>query len=295
MKKHLSILFVFFFTALISFAQQRSIEDAFRIAATKFNHGNSSTRIITAGSFLELVYTEKDFSGDRENVQFYIFNKADKSGYVIVSGDERAKSILGYSTSGSLDINNIPDGLRYWLSTYANEIRELQENIEISEITYNPETLVRAPASNQQFAASVEPLLGNIKWNQSAPYNNLCPVYNTTTSARAVTGCVATGMAQVMKYHQWPVKGAGSNTYTSETNKITSTVNFASTTYDWANMTNAYTSTSTDLQKTAVATLMYHCGVAVNMDYGESSSASTSDMAKALRNNFGYDTNLNTV
>ena len=115
-------------------------------------------------------------------------------------------------------------------------------------------------------------------------------MFDATT--RCVTGCVATGMAQVMKYHSWPLTGLGLKNYTSKTLNVPLTVDFSATSYDWANMSDYYNSTSTDIQKNAVANLMYSCGVSVNMDYGKSSSASSFTMAKSLITYFNYDSNI---
>ena len=142
------------------------------------------------------------------------------------------------------------------------------------------------------YSTSVAPLLGGIKWDQGSPYNNLCPIINDSTSERAATGCVATAMAQVMKYHSWPVSGTGSNTYTPNWFTTSLSVDFSKATYDWANMTDICNSSSTAIQKDAVATLMYHAGVSVNMMYGEYSSASSLNMAKALIGYFNYDSNI---
>ena len=128
-------------------------------------------------------------------------------------------------------------------------------------------------------------------WDQSAPYNDLCPEYNGT---RSVTGCVATAMAQVMRYHKYPAKGKGSNSYTSQTLALAASFDFASTTFDWDNMLPQYVSGSyTDDQAKAVATLMYACGVSVDMDYTpDDSGAMPYAAAEALINNFEYSSNI---
>jgi hypothetical protein len=120
----------------------------------------------------------------------------------------------------------------------------------------------------------------------------MCPLLPPANVTRAATGCVATAMAQIMKYYQWPVTGTGSNSYTTSTLSIPVNVNFSATTYDWANMTDTYSSSSTQAQKDAVATLMYHCGAATNMDYNTESGTSMNAAAFALKNFFGYDANL---
>jgi hypothetical protein len=286
------IAICFLFLAVFLNAQQRTEAEAAEIAARHLIKSSSSLKTPPAPSMMQCVFTAENKQNTQLNKLYYIFNAPEKKGFVVVSGDEgSARPVLGYSPENHFDPENIPDGLRYWLAcitesmTAGNTATEASNNLK-AEI----------PAAGQealQFKASVAPLLGSIKWNQSSPYNNLCPVIDSSTGKRAVTGCVATGMAMAMKYHEWPVSGTGSNTYTSETKKINLSVNFANTTYDWANMTPTYSSSSTTTQQNAVATLMYHCGVAVNMDYAEESSASVTAMAKAMRDNFGYDRNLN--
>lgn len=138
---------------------------------------------------------------------------------------------------------------------------------------------------------SIAPMLGGIRWNQGDPYNALCPVI-TSTGKRTMTGCVATAMAQVMMYYNYPASGQGATSYTSETHKFQLSSDFSKVAFDWANLTGTYSSTSTAIQKNAVATLMYNCGVAVNMNYDLSSGAQTKAMAEAMRKYFKYDQNL---
>lgn len=122
-----------------------------------------------------------------------------------------------------------------------------------------------------------------------------CPVVNASGD-KALVGCTATGMAMAMKYHNWPIRGNGSHQYTTKTNKLAIGQDFSDTYYDWENMTDEYTESSSLTEKSAVATLMYHCGVAANMDYGlEASGASEYDAALALINHFGYDEGLDVV
>ena len=290
-KTALFILFLIAF-AIDGFAISRTSSEALSIANAFCQKSQSSSkRASTGATTLTLAYTCTNGIATRSssgNAYYYVFNIGDNNGFVIVSGDDRAKEILGYSNSGSFDINSLPANFTAWLGFYQKELNVLMSQ---PETTATSATTSLTDTRQTSYAASVAPLLGGIQWNQGSPYNNLCPV-NTATSKNCVTGCVATAMAQVMKYHKWPVSGTGSNTYTSSTLKKKLTVDFSKTTYDWANMTETYSSSSTADQNLAVATLMYHAGVSVNMDYGESSSASTMDMAKALISYFGYDSNL---
>lgn len=287
------LLIIFLLLVGNLFAKSRSSSEALTIANSFCQKSQVSTKRMSTGATLTLAYTCNNGIATRSltgSALYYVFNIGDNNGFIIVSGDDRAKEILGYSDSGSFDINNLPPNFSIWLGFYQKELRNLVEQPESTSVTSSATTTISTKEAT--FSTTVPPLLGGIKWNQGSPYNNFCPVIDSTTYKRAVTGCVATAMAQVMKYHQWPVRGTSSNTYIPDIIKRALTVDFSQTAYDWANMTDTYGSTSTQIQKDAVATLMYHAGVAVNMDYGESSAASTVAMAQSLIKYFGYDANL---
>ena len=300
MKRIKLLLSVLFVLIIYTSANPRTASEAKQIALDYLGSGSySGQQKAPTVNNLQLTYTEKHNDLQNENGLFYVFNIGDNAGFVVVSGNEKATEVLGYADSGTFYPQSIPDGLRFWLNHFTEELISIEENQEITAaVIYaddnsNNNTIQKSSASTQ-FLSEISPLLSGIKWNQGEPYNNLCPII-PTTSQRSVTGCVATGMAQVMKFHEWPVHGTGANTYTTTTHSIPLSVDFSTATYDWANMTNTYDATSTNEEKLAVATLMYHCGVATNMDYAESSGTTTSKMATALINNFGYDTNLNKV
>ena len=240
-----------------------------------------------------------DVTSQTEFTKFYILNT--DGGFVIVSADDIATPILGYSDNGAFSPENIPVNMYEWLLGYENDISRGISN-GISTSAENAESwrkLSNGQGISPKRSRSVEALVST-KWNQSAPFNNLCP-YDNNYSERTVTGCVATAMAQIMKYWNYPTQGNGSQTYTHETYGQQS-VNFGNTTYDWNNMLNTYSNSATQAQKTAVATLMYHCGVAVMMDYGVSSTggsgavtvgSSNGTAEYALKNYFLYKNTLN--
>ena len=276
-------------------AKTRNLDDAKNLAM-KFlsqSSGKISKMPFNIQSLKPVNSFSLTYNSESENSDlfFHIFNIGDNNGFVIVSANDKAKTILGYSDSGTFDINNISDSFKGWLEVYKNEIEFLNKQPDNTFVLQSI-TTENTDANNTVFATSISPLLRKTKWNQGTPYNNLCPIIDSINNSRAVTGCGATAMAQVMKYYNWPVKGTGSNTYTTKTLKIPLSVNFTTTQYDWTNMSDTYNSTSTDIQKTAVATLMYHCGVAANMDFNKSSSSFTTDIAKSLIKYFGYDQNL---
>lgn len=202
----------------------------------------------------------------------YVFSNGD--GFLIVPADDVASPLLAYADSGTFDPAGNP-ALQWWLSTYSAQI----EDAKASGVTTGS-TIMRASRK------PIAPMIAT-RWNQGDPYNELCPELD---GKRSVTGCVATAMAQVMNYHQYPAKGISSHSYTWTTGGETLDCDFAATTFDWADMTDEYDAESTSTQKTAVATLMKACGVSVDMDYSPTeSSASSLAIGPALIDYFGYD------
>lgn len=211
----------------------------------------------------------------------YVFTTVKNSGFMIVSADDVAVPVLGYSHDGTFDPDNIPAQLKWWLDEYARVISWASEQgLPRSNAYYvNPEWNAVAPLCSTQ-------------WNQTTPYNSECPM-DKRTSQRSVTGCVATSMAQAMKYFNYPEHGQGSVSYTASNVAGTLSMNFADVNLDWNNMLDVYTSGKyTDAQAKAVGTLMKACGYSVNMSYGsDASGAQGMDIAKALRTYFNYDGN----
>jgi hypothetical protein len=283
MKKTALLLCLFAITAINGYAKQRTQAEALTIAKS-FYAGTFNLR--NAGAELSLAYAATDdaaaLRSANNKTYYYIYNQGDVD-FVIVSGDDRAIDILGYSDESAFDYENAPDNLKYWLNCYKKEIESLlsQPETTIAQIVI-PNS--KTTKNTTTFAPEVRPLLGEIKWNQDAPYNYSCP-------QGAVTGCVATGMVQVMKYYNWPDRGAGSNTYKPD-NYPQISIAF-STTYDWADMLPSYGTSYTPAQRDAVAKLMYHCGVAVNMNYNTAqnggSGASVYNMGMAMVDHFKYD------
>jgi len=218
----------------------------------------------------------------------YVFNAEDRQGFVIVSNDDCAVPVLGYSETGTLDIQNIPDNMRAWLQGYADEIAWAKQHPTV-KIKNMPARAMRAAAVKVPIA----PML-KTQWNQSAPYNNLCPEY--VSGKRAATGCVATAMAQCMYFTEMRV-GSTTTTittdipaYTTATYGISVAGISAGTPINWNQMVESYSSSDVSDAATAVAQLMLYCGTSVEMDYGPSSGAHTSSIANALKNYFGYNT-----
>jgi len=249
--------------------------------------------------------------GGQEDTLYYVFDiDADTSGnggFIIVAGDDAAKPVLGYSDHGSYDEKNLPPQFVYWMEFLQGQIAYAQEqNLQQSEdIQKEWDAFLSGNVQLRKTTAAVAPLI-KTTWGQGSsyypyPYNNMCPMDG---SNRGITGCVATAMAQIMNYHNHPAKGIGqSQAYTTRSKQINVPSVNLEVNYDWNNMLNSYTSNMkmcgskicydsswNKTQANAVATLMYHAGVSVQMDYSSGSSgAYPKDVPIALRDNFGYD------
>lgn len=236
----------------------------------------------------ELAYTAS--APGTNEAAVYVFNKPDRSGFIVVAADSDVPNLLlGFSDGDAFC--NTHHSIHWWLSEYAAEIGVLRVN-KAKKACACEETPQRMASAPQREA--IEPLLHTI-WSQSSPYNDQCPYPAGNTTERCPSGCVATALAQVMNHHKWPVTGTGQHSYYSSTAGRTLTFDYASTTFEWDKMMNFYThdsSTNTIIQarRNAVATLLYAAGVGVDMNYSLSGSGSNYyEGATALLNYFNYD------
>ena len=203
-----------------------------------------------------------------ESDALYLFNVEDNGGYVIVSGDERTEAILGYSDEGNINPQNMPENMKGLLKSYEEQIKAIPANYQ------------GAPAKMPQRPA-VAPLLDSF-WGQGEPYNMQCPEID---GQHAVTGCVATALAQIMYYHKWPEDytteiPAYDYTHSSWNNETQSwntpnTEALPATKFDWSNMANVYLPNASEASREAVAKLMRYCGQAFWMQYGTDESGSS--------------------
>ena len=219
---------------------------------------------------VSLIWTGEDVCTRMNNSPaYYVFNKVGGNGFVIVSGDDIIKPILAYSYVNSFHVENMPDNLRAWMAYYREQINwAREENIVSDEETIWAWERLRDEIDSAK--NSEEVLIETALWDQTAPYNLLCPTINGT---QAPTGCVATALAIVMKYNRWPDQGSGMTfQYTTKQYKQTLSATY-NIVYDWDNMLNKYEkgNYSTE-QAEAVSQLMYHCGVFSEMDYTPRSS-----------------------
>lgn len=228
----------------------------------------------------KLAYTQKTKDGAPAA---YIFNYAGNRGYMILSGDDVALPVLGYNDQGSIDAEALPPQLEWWLQEYARQIEYA--------VAHGASTVSRDAQPEGPKAQAIEPMIKTY-WDQGAPYNNKCPMLN---AQRTYTGCVATAMAQVMKYFNYPAVGQNSISYNDEDGcgKRLS-LNFAKRRFDWDNMLDTYKAGEyTDAQAEAVASLMQAAGYSVKMSYAaDASGALAMNIKRGLVRYFNYDPNI---
>lgn len=246
-------------------------EQALARAAEETDFGSNGTggaaRIAAAArsgqmrlAYVQAAKAEGETAGE---TAVYVFNRGEGDGYLVLPADDCAPAVLGYSDSGAIasDETQMPDGLRYWLGTLADQIAWSRTNGSNQGILFNGKTngSNHMQADGQETGIDKvrtdrEPIspLCTTRWNQNVPYNNRCPLQYRE---RCYTGCVATAMAQAIKYHNWPEKGIRSNSYAW--NNYDLSMNFGETTFEWSKMLDDYSEVNySDDEAYAVATLM---------------------------------------
>lgn len=204
---------------------------------------------------------------------YYLFNAEDGKGFALIAAEDDLASVLGYSLQGSASEEQMPDALALLLNAYQQYVSDYRNGQAEA-----PKAIVRAARG-----VSAGPLV-KTEWGQNAPYNNLCPLVGNKSS---LSGCVATAMAQVLKFWQWPVTGTGYGSATCNNEVVHGSLEH---TYDWENMMNTTSENlASETSSAAVAQLLYDCGLATNMAYGTDGSGTPNSLTKrALCQNFGY-------
>ena len=267
------------------FAERVSMAEALKTA-----------RAFMPGEKFEILkYSSSSTDSKAGQEPFYIFNQVDGNGFVLVSADDRTTAILGYSTEGSIDLNDLPDNVSYWLESYAQQIKALDEGVPAVKQTKTRATM-----------PEIEPLIETL-WNQGTPYNLMCPdgngnEYNSDAydkNNRSVSGCVATAVAQIMYYYKQPATTTAipSYTYTQYKTKNKVTLNeLKPTTFKWNLMQKTRKEYTQSDQAYAVAELMRYVGQANRMNYNNASDGGSGAL---IRNNmmqqcFGYSKYMRT-
>lgn len=264
--KNLAMGFTFCGTALTAVCAPVTPQQAL----SRLDDSNGMARIMGKQN-LTLCHTERDSLG---NAAVYLFSRGKNGGIVLTSADDIGAPLLGYTESGNFDPADIPPAMQWWLRQYSRQIAAARE---AGVASFNASSINRE---------SIEPLV-TTKWNQSTPFNDECPDFSGN---KAMTGCLATALAQIVNYHKWP-KEHGNGIYEYTYKKRTFTFDYENTTFDWDNMLDEYIHGEyTPEQAQAVATLMHGVGVGLDMMYGTSASGAYSfSVARALIENFGFD------
>jgi len=283
-KNRILLLVLFVVLAVSTFAENVTVQTAQRAAETFLNskrHSNIDIHLV-------------DFAEKESFPNLYIFGN--EHCFVIIAANDAVHPVLGYSVEEGFGTEIMPKNTYEWLKAYDEEIAFVSESRweaddEISSEWYN---LLDGIGLTPKSRNSVNPLL-KTKWNQNAPFNDLCPADSAGPNGHCYTGCVATVMAQIMNYWEHPVKGSGSHTYTPSNHPEYGSqyANFGTTTYDWDNMKDYYSRGYTDEEALAVATLMYHCGVALSSEYGPNSTgARLLNVPQVLSYRFKYSSGM---
>lgn len=272
--KHFALLLAFVLCASTSMAKSIDETAAFDVARTFFLQLRLQLSATSSSSRTLQLATH--------TAAYYVYNRGTNAGYVVVAADDAAVPVLGYAEVGHFTPAAIPENMRWWLSEYERELAAA------STVVPRP-TTTSTTATSTANRTAIAPLL-TTKWGQGSPYNLNCP---SVSGTRCPTGCVATAMAQIMRYHQWPAQGRGSKAYAWKNGKTvldTLRSDFSQHTYNWSAMTNTYDVTSSEASKTAVAQLMSDVGIASEMDYAVDGSGAPSTTAMiALQTYFDYD------
>ena len=250
-------------------------------AVVNANPINHNTAIEIGAKFMktnDLQYV-KSYNLANDNAAFYIFNTA--NGFVIVSANDNVTPILAYSNEGKFEEENIPPQMQVYLNDYVNQIQYAIDNqIVADKYTTRQWDMVKANGQlyEQKEITVVDPLLTS-RWNQNYPYNRFCPDAPGGPGNHAYAGCVAVAMGQIMRFWGWPENGQGAH----------GSVNFENTTYQWSEMLDAIPNDPDISEIRPIATLLWHCGVAVDMQYSASGSgADVNNVPNAMVSYFKY-------
>ena len=218
----------------------------------------------------ELVYTGPEGA-------FYVFNVAEK-GFVIIAADDAFRPVIGYSDQSSFDADNIPPALMDYLEGIAmsvNQLRTRGNAVAAPIVAAEWESLLATGELISRIEGKGVDYLVQTQWDQSYPYNYCCPEDPDGSGGHTYVGCLATAMAQLMRFWAMPVHGNGSHCYVHE-DYGTICADFENTYYDWDNMPNSLNNNSPEVEKLAVGTLGFHCGVTIDMGYGPDGSGGAS-------------------
>lgn len=291
-------LILFGFVSILK-ADPVDVEKARAVALTQLRKVTGDNVRLRSASTLDVAYEAKMENGQ---TAFYIINSND--GFVIVSGDDRVTPVLAYSTGLSCDPENMPPAMVALLDGYKEEISHISnadlmyEDEDLKKEWNNLKNGIISDNDNLQNERKTKVTLRNnaqyklgnsllkTKWGQKKPYNTKCPPFSNS----CYTGCVATAMAQILRYWEYPEKGSGSHSYTHQAYGV-QYADYGNTIYPYEHMPFSININSPQDEIDAVSLLMYHVGISVNMDYGVNGSLESSAMTytESLNRGCAYD------
>ncbi len=274
MKRTFTFISIFLLLASYTFAGPVDPQKALDIAQSFWNRNNKLRKNTVLVPAVENTASKASSrkGKDETDKQYYIFNSSDNKGFVIVSGEDKLVPVVGYSYDAC--IGEMPQALVEWLDEYSNYVDEVRSGAETPTNAVTKET-----------GKSIAPML-ETSWNQSAPYNNKCPEVN---GQKTPTGCTATAMAQIMKFHEWPITPKANVVWKNNITGVTETLYLTTRKYDWSKMLPHYRNGYTAEEADAVATLMEDVGKAISSNYALAGTGSSDIYAShALVNVFDY-------
>ncbi len=283
--KKVALTFVALLMAVLpAFAENVTVQTAQRVAQSFLN---SKMEVVPQ---IHLI----DFAEKASFPNFYVFGN--ERCFVIIAGDDAVHPVLGYSTNGGFGNEEMCNEVRDWLKSYDDQIALVKTDrlAATEEILSEWNDLMNGRGLKLKSRTMVSPLI-RTKWNHKlVPFNNLCPEVPNRPGSHCVGGCGSVAMAQFLKYWEHPIKGIGEHSYTPHAHPEFGVqyANFGETVYDWDNMLNDYFHGYSDAEASAVATLLYHCGVSVDINYGDTASGTNPpDVDTALWTYFNYTHN----
>lgn len=237
----------------------------------------TATRIFAERTEMTDRHVSEAKSVSYEGMTAYYIIQFQEGGWVLISADDMSSPLIGYSDKGVFDTENQPENMQGMMEVYCQQIKRNAQDNGVAHAEWESR-----PASSHLTRAGsdkIAPLI-KVKWNQTGAYQKYCP---KDANGTAVVGCVAVGMAQAMSVAQYPPRPYGSHSYNSSTYGNLYIDYDKEPDYNWSNILSGANN------RDDVARLLYHCGVALNMDYGVSGSGTqTSYIPGALKRNFGY-------
>ena len=232
-------------------------------AAQKF----ATTQFASERAMPELVYTGQDEA-------FFVYNIGDHS-FVIIAGNDAHRPVIGYSNESSFNASDIPPALTYYLDGVAECMLQLRQAVATPDVAAEWASVLEHGRLISRNGGRGTGYFCQTQWNQDYPYNYCCPEDPSGSGGHAIVGCLATAMSQLMRFWAYPAQGIGNHCYNHEDyGQICA--DFGNTTYDWDNMPNKLSSSSSEAEKLATGTLCFHCGVTIDMGYGPDGSGGAS-------------------